>query len=298
MTETRFLIIASLMVLIYSLTLIQSKPPEHQHAKATPSPEIERDLKVYKTPKHPVAVIVPCIPEDIPALKTLVANVNKQTVLPQEVVIGLSETKISEAQGLQKKLQKQAGNKYKVKVTSIGNKALAGGNRNRAVQSSQSELLFFLDADDVMSPYRIEHVLKVMDHLDNKPSVLLHGYHNQLEASIGDIMKDKVKFSFRDLEKSIIRSDKLYGIRNKRKYSHNDPLFGVPVHHGHPVVKREVFKNVYYDESMRRAQDTNFLNKCFEHYKGKDNGVYFVDLPLTYYKSRQHQKKNNLKQYA
>ena len=252
------------------------------------------DLTRYSISAGPsnqgISVIVPCIPEDIPKLFGLIKNINKQTRKPDEVVIGMSEVTTKKAQATEEELRRLAEG-YDVKIVSVAKPAYAGGNRNRAVQGSKGDLLFFIDADDTMNSHRIDIVTRLFERLDQKPAMVLHGYRNGLKSTQRQDDLVLHKYNTKDIDELVVKPHVLHKSRMKRRHHPNAPLYGHRIHHGHPVVKRWVFKHLQYDPGRRRGQDSGFINQVLYKYKGGENSVYHLKLPLTNYVIRSKQKR-------
>ena len=293
-----FLGILVLIVLIVSTCIILSKNAMissedmnvwDTYIQPTQPPDLTKHTIDVSSAHHGVSVIVPCIPEDVPKLPSLISNVNRQTRKPDEVVIGLSEMPTKVAKELEEKLQ-QVADGYHVKILPNSKRTYAGGNRNRAVQGSSGDLLFFIDADDTMNPHRIEIITRVFDQLDHKPGIILHGYRGGKSPTTRAENHVKQKFETEILDDLLVRPPALYKSRTKHKHHDSAPLYGYHIHHGHPVVKRRVFEKQQFNPGLRRGQDTEFINRVLYKYKDAEDSVYYLKLPLTNYIIRSKQK--------
>lgn len=108
-----------------------------------------------------ISVVVPCIPRDKPHLDTLIWTINNQTVLPNEIVIAISETSDAEAKALLRELVPLTY--IPLIVVGSKDKLSAGINRNRGVEASSCSRISFFDADDQMHPDRIRLIQEAFD---------------------------------------------------------------------------------------------------------------------------------------
>ena len=114
------------------------------------------------------SVIIPCHQKHAKHLPELVMSFTKQTVLPDEIIISLSDYKKVDPSVL----EKIASSDYPFSVTLLQfeNALSAGKNRNRACAEAIGDILICHDADDLSHPQRIA-IIKyffenfVVDHL-------------------------------------------------------------------------------------------------------------------------------------
>lgn len=101
-----------------------------------------------------ISVIVPCHFVHFPLLSELLTNLSKQTALPDEVVISLSESDNVSAAAIKELLQ--APWPFAVQLLPHQEKLSAGQNRNRAAAKASGDVLISQDADDIPHPQRVE----------------------------------------------------------------------------------------------------------------------------------------------
>jgi len=217
---------------------------------------------------------IPSIPQDIIHFRNLINNINKQTLLPNDIIIALSETTDTAS----KKIETELNNisKVPVKISNTIDKAYAGINRNRVASESTSEYIIFLDADDFMHPQRIEIVDKVLKK-NNKPVGLIHGL--KLENDNSDIKFDNwVVWGGKELynfHKNIIPESKSFWFNT------------INVAHGHAVYARKVFNDVKYTD-MKRGEDVRMVRDVLNFYGDTNNNLNFLNLPLINYYPRKY----------
>src|SRR3989344_6793822 len=100
------------------------------------------------------SIIIPCHPKHAQYLYELLKIYEKQTNLPDEVVISISEAHQIEP-NIIKLLQDEQWH-FPVKLLLSDKKLFAGQNRNIACSYATSEIFICQDADDFPHPQRIE----------------------------------------------------------------------------------------------------------------------------------------------
>lgn len=103
-----------------------------------------------------VSILIPCHYSHFPLLEALLTAYVNQTVVPNEVVISLSEyQQLSQASILA--LEGQVW-PFKLIILKQEKKCCAALNRKYAAAASSGDLLMFQDADDLPHPQRVEIV--------------------------------------------------------------------------------------------------------------------------------------------
>lgn len=96
-----------------------------------------------------VSVVVPIYPPHFKFIPSLLQQLEKQTIQPNEIIFALSECDDKKAEELR--------NTYKNCIfLNTTEKQFAGANRNRGKQIAKGDIIMFLDADDVYHPQKIE----------------------------------------------------------------------------------------------------------------------------------------------
>lgn len=111
-----------------------------------------------------VSIIIPCYWKHFVYLENLLDLFAKQTVLPEEIVISLSETNKINKNNLD--LLEAKAYPFLVKIIKHTEKLFAGANRNSACQNASGDILILNDADDLPHIQRIEiirHIFEVSD---------------------------------------------------------------------------------------------------------------------------------------
>ena len=221
--------------------------------------------EIYIQPKT-ISVVIPCIPKHVQHLEGLLDSIQSQTLLPQAVIIALSETNNQECTKLQKQFQKLYHN-FKIIFNCVEHKAYAAENRNRGASVVKTDYITFIDADDLMNPNKIMTIVKLFNEQDT--DAILHTLNDKKNTH------------------KIISSDKLRSIlpKNHTNYIRHS-LVGLNnrIHHGHISIKTDVYNKYKQNENLkyRRGQDSEFVKRLL------NNGIniIIVDSDLTRY--RQH----------
>lgn len=102
------------------------------------------------------SVIIPCYHGNARFLYSLLKLYERQTILPDEVVISLSE-----AHFVPEAIDKIRNEEWKfpVKVLTSDDQHYAGWNRNNGCSYSQGDILILQDADDIPHPKRVEEII-------------------------------------------------------------------------------------------------------------------------------------------
>jgi glycosyltransferase involved in cell wall biosynthesis len=187
------------------------------------------------------SIVIPCVGKHIPLLPELVKAYEAQTVLPDEIILAVSD---KDPHGGELLLV----HSDKIPVTiSITKKAFAGANRNRGGQLASGDLLIYNDADDLPHPQRVE----ITKHFFETQDIV---HLNGLWTHTNDIMPpynlDRIPFI-------TARELLAYAYNKYQPYCYK---FGFPVHCGNVAILKSVLKQVRWCDD-RKGQDTTF---CFD----------------------------------
>lgn len=213
-------------------------------------------------------VVVPSVPEHVSHLDDLFDSVASQTVLPDKVVVALSETDSQTCNFLETEFR----NKFTdidIKFDCVDQKAFSATNRNRGSHECHAQdLIAFMDADDIMHPKRVQLARDMIARYD--ADALAHTYSSEIAHVSGN---EKVH-----MPDDVRRQHEIQLLNNGPIHFEN-----VAIHHGHPTVRREVFEREKQDDSerYRRSEDSEYLRRLTD----KNYGVMFVESPLSVYRS-------------
>jgi len=204
-----------------------------------------------------ISIGIPCIPKHIIHLNELINNINKQKLLPYEIIISLSESNENEGIKLEKKLNKLS--KVNVRVITSQKKQYAGENRNVCGKHCNTELISFIDSDDLMCSKRIY----ILEDLYKKYNydVLFHNF------SDGNISKCSNNYNIVNDKNETKKQYESNNNKNK-----NDSVYLQNVAHGHLTIKTNILNN-YPIDINGYGEDTRYLHTLFE------NNLNIISLP-------------------
>lgn len=191
------------------------------------------------------SVIVPCCAQHAQHLSTLLELLEKQTELPEEVVISLSGITSIEKIFINNITSRDW--LFPVKLILTDQNMYAGQNRNRACKHADGEILITQDADDIPHPqrieiikylfkkYRIDHLMHMWTMAKPKSSVVFTKYND-----------------FRNLP---FFYPKTY-----------DDIRGNRMTNGNIALSKRVFKEMQWSD-MPRGQDTDFNKNVYMRFR-------------------------------
>jgi cellulose synthase/poly-beta-1,6-N-acetylglucosamine synthase-like glycosyltransferase len=130
-----------------------------------------------------VSIIIPCYPGHFKFLKELIFDFCQQSVLPEEIVISLSEA--DKIDKMEIEHLRHINLPFKLILIENTQKLYAGENRNIAAAKSTGDIIICQDADDKPHPQRIEIIKS--QFAESNIDHLIHGYSkiaNDLDFSI------------------------------------------------------------------------------------------------------------------
>lgn len=164
----------------------------------------------------------------------------------------------------------QSINDPRVTVYSDGDNRKLAGRLNQVVHLAKYDFIARMDADDMMSPTRIE---KQLDLLNSNPNVDL------ISTGLCSLSNENEALSIRCVtSRHLIKSDALL--------SGNSGIV-----HASLLGRRTWFERNPYKENMLKSQDTNLWVRA---YAKNDLNVAFISEPLYYYREDSNITKNQL----
>lgn len=206
--------------------------------------------------KPTVSVIIPCVPQHLIYVYSLLMHYTRQTQLPYEIVIALSEDS-KKNKNLIKIIKKQRW-PFKVKIKATSKKQYAGQNRNRGAKVARGDVLIFQDADDVPHPQLVEIV---RHFFATKPIVhLLYMWipHAQW-LSLADGPTDFASYTINN-----IASEQL-----------TDPeqLTRLRLTNGQPCVLRSILNTTPWPETINTGEDIRFNSSIISAFPGQSVAI-------------------------
>lgn len=217
------------------------------------------------------SVIIPCIYKHFYHVEGLLNYYEKQTTLPDEIVISLSEADKLPIEDIER--VKNNPWSFKLKIITSNNKYSAGGNRNIAVKHSSGDILILQDADDIPHPQRVE-IIKYLFETRNI-SMLLHQW-NTINDNAGFFTFDQATTRI----KKIKRIPHLSKAKNCKAFWEISHKYMDHITFGLPSIKREVFDKVKW-MGMNNGEDVIFTSTV----AATHDEIYLLKLPLLIYRA-------------
>lgn len=191
-----------------------------------------------------IGVAIPCYKPHIHKLQNLFDSIEKQTVLPEAVVVSCSSSMPHDFPVF------KATYPFKLSILVHKERRNAAQNRNSAIAELKTDIVSFIDADDEMLPRRLEAVQKAY----NEGAQLI--VHNFTEDS---------SYSVPVGEEIVIEHGVVMRAPSGCLVHRGD--WSTPLHHSQSSVAREVLKEVQYNEAAdhERREDAVFCGDVAAH---------------------------------
>ena len=189
-----------------------------------------------------VSVIIPCHFKHVIHLENLLKHYESQTVLPDEVVISISEVEKAPESLIDSLMNKNWA--FPVKYILSKEKVYAGGNRNKACQIATGDIFVCQDADDLPYSNRIE-VIKFFFNT-HKIDHLMHLYRYSHNSEKPQVKVDDINFIY------LKRFDDIWEA-------------GEDIHNGNVAIRKNVFEKIQWTNKPR-GQDVEFNRKVCEKF--------------------------------
>ena len=143
------------------------------------------------TRKKSVCIAVPCVPRHLPSLRLVLHDIRNQSLLPNEVVVSLSQSSEEDGRALEQELKREffdgdvKGNGQqhwpRLRIVASAEARSHSENNNRAASFCESDIVSWFDADDRMHPRRTEMVELAFRRLGS--AAVLHGHYTEVPLS-------------------------------------------------------------------------------------------------------------------
>lgn len=155
----------------------------------------------------------------------------------------------------------------------------AASNKNYGFKLSKCEIISFFDIDDIMHEYRLPTILNVFRN-DITTEVILHKftqscielnkYTNITNYKIKryNFSYDYIRLSYYNYNKSIYCCKYIYEIKSEK------------ISNGWSSMRRYIFNNLYYNESLDSGEDSDFNGKIVLY----GHNLTLLNMTLGYYK--------------
>jgi hypothetical protein len=190
-----------------------------------------------------IGVAIPCYKGHIEKLFDLLDSIEKQTRVPDKVVVSCSSTD---------DFTNCKEYNFSLEIVITSEKKNAAQNRNIAISRlTNMDYITFIDADDIMHFQRIEILLKVFQDYDS--DIILHNFliNNNEFKRIEDI---QIKHnSLTQCESGCLR----------HKDFSSDLIY--KIHHSQPTLKRYILDKIQFPEEteFNRREDSVFCHRVF-----------------------------------
>ena len=186
-----------------------------------------------------VSVIVPCYYKHFGLLPELLENISLQSVLPEEVVISVSECDKIDSKEREKVTT--ASYPYKIRYLFHKSRKYAGENRNCACERAVGDIFIMQDADDVPHPQRIEIIKQMFQQYD-----IVHLIHKFEYPYVKGIDGEGNKLVIGNIRRCLVTSDYL------KKWK----VFG-RVSNGEVAIRKAVFSRIHWSDDQT-GEDIDF----------------------------------------
>ena len=206
-----------------------------------------------------ISVIIPCYHGHFCHLEGLLNELTHQTLLPDEVVISLSESDLVDH--LEIEYLENQDWPYSLKIITSPKRQFPGVNRNIACEHAEGDLLICQDADDLPHIQRIEIIQYLFERY--QPDHLMHLYYwdqgDDYEWEVYSL--DKIPFRWID------SLDDIHGCEN--------------VHNGNIAIKKSLFDKIKWSR-QRSGEDMEFNMNCLQ----SQHKTMVVLVPLILYRNQ------------
>jgi len=220
----------------------------------------ENDLKTATKKKRlpSISVCIPCVPVHVQYLSDCFLSIINQTVLPEEVILVVSES-TPQVEEQVKNLLKQFpafGKELSFVCRFFSEQQHPGTNRNEAVKLATRDIILFIDADDLMCPVRVATAKNIFfDHPD------IIGFMNFFRKTI----KKEDESSEQFMERTFKACDALFqeSLLWETPYDKSciKPYqFTFDITFGQPTLKRTLFSEERYAYNSKKiVEDVDFI---------------------------------------
>lgn len=216
-----------------------------------------------------LGIAIPCYKNHIGPLKNLLDSIERQTKKPDKVVISSSSTEIEDI------TYKSTDYSFPFTIITSSEKKNAAQNRNCAAAHLDTDIISFIDADDIIHYQRLQIIYNCF--LLTNCKLVLHSFQWGIRP------ESEIEYKNIDFQKGVL-------YRSNQRVNHaiyNDPDIIV---NGHSTIRKDIFNIIKYDESTSQfgREDTEFNLQIIDRFSDE---CYFINLPLMYYVQSRSQLK-------
>jgi len=204
-----------------------------------------------------IGVAIPCYVHHISKLSSVFDSILQQTVKPDHVVVSCSSTNSDNVQIAQ--LIEKYSPLFRLDIILTTDRKNAAENRNIASRFLETDIISYMDADDMMYPMRLEIIIKAFQNTDCK--IVLHSYDigdnpNNVQLECG--MEYGIEYG------KLIRAPSGCALHSENHYA--------KIHHAHSSISREIINSIQYREEMEyaRREDSLFCGDVLSYVQSKN----------------------------
>jgi glycosyltransferase involved in cell wall biosynthesis len=190
------------------------------------------------------SVLIPCCKKHFSLLENLLGSYEKQTCLPDEIVISLSDVEKLNKDDIDR-LENLPWS-FDLKIIKKEGKESAGQNRNIAYKNSKGDVIIYQDADDLPHPQRVELIKYLFENY-----YIDHLMHTWIYPQ--DHFKPYIK------EKLILVPCATYNDLRRYEFLHN----------GNVSMTREVADKIVWESVFGYDRDVEFNMRVYQAFKNK-----------------------------
>lgn len=197
-----------------------------------------------------ISVIIPCHYVHFKYLKELMDSLSLQTILPNEVIISLSESQKISSEERQSFKDLCRTYPFVVKIIENRRRLKAGQNRNIACSEAEGDIIITQDADDIPHFQRIEIIKYFFDQYDIDH--LMHLF-----------FPSRVTYPKKEIDRCYWGPYVLENIKYTLLKRWDDAQYIQYLHNGHIAFRREIFEKVQWSH-LYVGEDVLFNKSVFE----------------------------------
>ena len=209
-------------------------------------------------------IAIPTYNKHICHLGDLLNSIESNTVLPDKVSISCSE--INDKIVLR-------DYPFEILLSETGEYRNASQNRNIAAYALHTDIISFIDSDDISTPYRNEYLINSFKNENVK--VIVHNFSvfSRISGVINNIVeRSPIELKINYL--NVMRSNIAFPVNNEDNIIKK-------MHCGHVTMTKDIFNLFKYDQGIVRSQDTELLQRIVN----KGIPISYIVNELSYYRN-------------
>lgn len=197
--------------------------------------------------ENKISIVIPCHYKHFRYIHNLLLTYNKQTVLPYEIIIVISEYFRLNAKIIKDIDKHDYG--FIVKIIKIRPKSPAGKNRFLGSKEAEGDIIIFQDADDLPHFQRNEIIQKCFMKY---PEIvhILHGFSRHVDNTYYNLEHMEIP--------SIILNHNIF-LNHKEMASYN-------LTNGNMAIRKKIVNDIDWDIKKFRGQDVSLNKNIYKKY--------------------------------